>query len=74
MLKGILKGSILALLDVSNAHIFVVTGDVTEMALLAHMIKEIKGWSCSVCGYHSTSTASRSHVKRHVETHHSELL
>ena len=41
-----------------------------EEVILRRMVREIKGWSCVLCGYHSTSTASKSHVKRHIETHH----
>jgi len=41
-----------------------------EEAILSHMVREIKGWSCALCGYHSISTAPKSHVKRHIVTHH----
>jgi hypothetical protein len=41
-----------------------------EEAILSHMVREFKGWSCALCGYHSISTAPRSHVKRHIVTHH----
>ena len=34
------------------------------------MVREVKGWSCAFCGYHSTSTAAKSHVKRHIEIRH----
>jgi len=41
-----------------------------EMALLQHMHREVKGWSCTVCGHHSTSTAARSDIKKHVWNKH----
>jgi len=41
-----------------------------EDAILSHMVREFKGWSCALCGYHSMSTAPKSHVKRHIVTHH----
>merc|ERR1712226_413140 len=45
-----------------------------EEAILLNMVREVKGWSCGICGYHSTSTAAKSHVKRHVEIHHAREL
>ena len=41
-----------------------------EGALLQHMVREIKGWSCGVCGHHSTSTAAKSDIKKHVWNRH----
>ena len=41
-----------------------------EALLLQNMIKEVKGWSCSVCGHHSTSTAAKSDIKKHVWNKH----
>ena len=41
-----------------------------EMALLQHMHREVKGWSCTVCGHHSTSTAAKSDIKKHVWNKH----
>jgi len=45
-----------------------------EDAILLNMVRMVKGWSCGICGYHSTSTAAKSHVKRHVEIHHARDL
>ena len=41
-----------------------------EVALLQHMHREVKGWSCTVCGHHSTSTAAKSDIKKHVWNKH----
>ena len=41
-----------------------------EALLLQNMIKEVKGWSCNVCGHHSTSTAAKSDIKKHVWNKH----
>ena len=34
------------------------------------MVREAKGWSCSICHYHSVSKAAKTDVKRHVVSKH----
>ena len=41
-----------------------------EVALLQHMRREVRGWSCTVCNHHSTSTAAKSDIKKHVWNKH----